>query len=67
MATLKLGDKVQVNMIICANGPGLKPTKRWVGGYTLEGIVDGVAVVKSESGLYAGCLVNYALEDVRAV
>ena len=67
METLKLGGKVQVNVIICANGPGLAPTKRWVGGYTLEGIVNDVAVVKRESGLFAGCLVNYALEDVRAV
>ena len=65
MATPKLGSKVQVNKILWANGPGMKPTKHWVSGYTLEGIVDGLAVVKAETGLFAGCLVNYDMGDVR--
>lgn len=65
MATPNLGQKVQVRKIMWANGPELSPTKRWAGGYTLEGIIDGLAVVKAESGLYAGCLINYDLNDVR--
>ena len=66
MATPKLGSKVQVNKILWANGPGLDPTKRWMSGYTLEGIIDGLAVVKVKEGLFANCLVNYDLADVRA-
>ena len=62
---MKLGDKVQVHKIVMAQGAGLDPMTRWEGGYTLEGVIDGVAVVKVGSGLYAGCLVNYALSDVR--
>jgi len=67
MATPKLGQQVKVHKIMWSNGPGLDPTKVWMSGYTLEGIIDGVAVVKAETGLYAGCLVNYDLDDVEAV
>lgn len=63
--SIKLGQRVQINKIIWSNGPGLEPTKCWSGGYTLEGIVDGLAVVKAETGLFAGCLVNYDISDVR--
>lgn len=64
--TLKLGMKVQVHEIILSNGVEEPPTYRWNSAYTLEGIIDGVAVVKHlGKGLYEGCLVNYALSDVR--
>jgi hypothetical protein len=66
MATLKLGQRVQVNKIMWSNGPLEDPTKIWMGGYTLEGIIDGLAVVKALSGLFAGCLINYDVSDVRA-
>lgn len=65
MTTLKLGQQVQVNKIMWSNGPEKDPTKVWSSGYTLEGIVDGLAVVKAERGLFSGCLVNYDLGDVR--
>lgn len=67
MATPKLGQQVQVNKIMWSNGHGLGPTKAWMSGYTLEGIIDGLAVVKSSTGLFAGCLVNYDMSDVRAL
>jgi hypothetical protein len=67
MATnLKLGQRVQVNKIMWSNGPLTDPTKVWVGGHTLEGIVDNLFVLKIETGLFAGCLVNYDASDVRA-
>ena len=66
MATLKLGQRVQVNHVLCSNGPMEDPTKIWSSGYTLEGIIDGLAVVKAETGLFAGCLINYDVSDVRA-
>ena len=66
MTTLKSGQRVEVRKIIWANGPGLDPTKAWVKGYTFEKAAKGVAVVKTVGGVFDGCLINYALEDVRA-
>lgn len=63
---LKLGEEVQVRQVVMSNYVGEEPTYHWCAGYTLEGIIDGVAVVKVRSGFSAGCLVNYNLSDVRS-
>jgi hypothetical protein len=68
MTKLVIGEPVEVNKIIASNAWPLPPTKVWTSGYTLEGIIDDTAVVKQVgSGLFEGCLINYALEDVRAL
>ena len=68
MSNLVIGEPVEVNKIIASNAWPEPPTKVWTKGYILEGIIDDTAVVKQVgTSLFGGCLINYALEDVREI
>jgi hypothetical protein len=62
--SIQLGARVEVHVVLAATGD-FNPPKEWVKGYTLQGIIDGVGVVRHEGGWNAGCLVNYDMEDIR--
>lgn len=61
---IQLGAKVEVHVVLAATGEA-NPPKEWVKGYTLQGIIDRVGVVRHEGGVFDGCLMNYNMEDIR--
>jgi hypothetical protein len=59
------GDSVEVNQVWASNGYLKAPERAWFEGYVLEAIVGKIAKVKHTTGLYAGCVINQPLENVR--
>jgi hypothetical protein len=61
---IQLGERVEVHVVLMATGYA-NPPKDWVNGYILQGIIDGVGIVRHEGGVFDGCLVNYDMGDIR--
>jgi hypothetical protein len=65
-AMFNVGDAVEVNRVVMAQGYGKAPFRAWSRGYQVESIEGRTALLKVTSpGFKLGCVVRYDLRDVR--